>query len=62
MEHDWRKFAIVNDTVMACRICGDVQGKRNRPCPGKDEASFVGYLINSPDLQEKDKPLTDYSI
>jgi len=62
MEHEWRKFAIVNDTVMACRICGDVQGKRNRPCPGVDEASFIGHIINMPHLKDDDKPPNDYSI
>jgi len=41
MGHDWRKHAIVNGVVMACRICGDVQGKRNRPCPGLDEGGVA---------------------
>ena len=62
MQHDWRKFAIVNDTVMACRICGDVQGKSKRSCPGVDESSFIGYLINMPHLKGDDKPPNDYQI
>lgn len=62
MQHEWRKFAIVNDTVMACRICGDVQGKTKRPCPGVDGVGFVGRLINMTDLKDEDKPPNDYSI
>jgi hypothetical protein len=72
MEHEWRKHAIVNGTVMACMKCGDVKREFNRKCPGVDEASFIqSHILNMPpkrrrriDLQalDIDKLIIDYSI
>ena len=54
MEHEWRKYPTLNDTVMACHKCGDVKRDKNRPCPGRNDQ-------NDPKGSKLTKPI-DFSI